>query len=38
MKDALESYLEAHNDEAQSLLEQLCRQPSIAAQNLGLEL
>jgi acetylornithine deacetylase/succinyl-diaminopimelate desuccinylase-like protein len=37
MKDALESYLEAHADEAQSLLEQLCRQPSIAAQNLGMD-
>ncbi len=36
MNDALEAYLETHADEAQALLEQLCRQPSIAAQNLGI--
>jgi len=28
-------YLETHADEPQSLLEQLCRQPSVAAQSLG---
>ena len=36
MSDALTSYLETHADEAQSILEQLCRQPSVAAQNLGM--
>ncbi len=36
MTDRLETYLEAHAGEAQALIEQLCRQPSIAAQNLGL--
>jgi acetylornithine deacetylase/succinyl-diaminopimelate desuccinylase-like protein len=36
MTDALTSYLETHADEAQTLLEQLCRQPSVAAQNLGM--
>ena len=36
MDTRVESYLEAHADEGMSLLEQLCRQPSIAAQNLGL--
>jgi len=30
------AYLEAHPDEAQSILTQLCRQPSVAAQNLGI--
>lgn len=34
---ALTTYLETHKNEAQSLLEQLCRQPSVAAQNLGIE-
>ncbi len=34
--NALTSYLETHADEAQALLEQLCRQPSIAAQGLGI--
>jgi acetylornithine deacetylase/succinyl-diaminopimelate desuccinylase-like protein len=29
-------YLDEHPDEAQALLEQLCRQPSIAAQNRGI--
>jgi acetylornithine deacetylase/succinyl-diaminopimelate desuccinylase-like protein len=29
-------YLETHTDEPQALLEQLCRQPSVAAQNLGI--
>jgi len=37
MTDALVSYLKTHTDEAQSLLEQLCRQPSIVAQNLGMD-
>jgi acetylornithine deacetylase/succinyl-diaminopimelate desuccinylase-like protein len=32
----LEAYLESHAGEALALVEQLCRQPSIAAQNLGL--
>ncbi len=36
MTDALTSYLESQADEAQALLEQLCRQPSIAAQGLGI--
>ena len=36
MTDALTSYLETHPHEAQSILEQLCRQPSVAAQNLGM--
>ncbi len=33
----LEAYLESHADECQTVVEQLCRQPSIAAQNLGLK-
>ena len=37
MTEALTSYLESQADEAQALLEQLCRQPSIAAQGLGIE-
>ena len=37
MNDAVESYLASHAGEAQSLLEQLCRQPSIAAQGLGMD-
>jgi acetylornithine deacetylase/succinyl-diaminopimelate desuccinylase-like protein len=36
MTDQLKTYLQTHADEAQSLLEQLCRQPSVAAQNLGI--
>jgi acetylornithine deacetylase/succinyl-diaminopimelate desuccinylase-like protein len=36
MSDQLETYLESHADEPQSLIEQLCRQPSVAAQNLGM--
>jgi len=36
MIDRWEPYLESHAGEAQTLIEQLCRQPSIAAQNLGL--
>ncbi len=30
------AYLDEHPDEAQSILAQLCRQPSVAAQNLGI--
>ena len=33
---ALSSYLEAHPNEAQMLLERLCSQPSVVAQNLGM--
>src|SRR6266567_5698999 len=33
---ALTSYLENNAGEAQAVLEQLCRQPSVAAQNLGM--
>jgi len=36
MPDIPTSYLETHADEAQTLLEQLCRQPGIAAQNSGI--
>ena len=36
MTDALTSYLETHADEPRALLERLCRQPSVAAQGLGL--
>lgn len=36
MTGTLENHLEAHAGEAQSLLERLTRQPSIAAQNVGL--
>ncbi len=37
MDNSLQAYLKAHTDEAQALLEQLCRQPSVAAQNLGMD-
>ena len=37
MSSSLEKYLETHAGEARALLEQLCRQPSIAAQKLGLD-
>ena len=37
MPDIPTSYLEAHAGEAQTLLEQLCRQPGIAAQNSGID-
>lgn len=37
MSDRLENYLKSHANEAQTLVEQLCSQPSIAAQNLGLQ-
>ncbi|MGZ3625557.1 MAG: peptidase M20, partial [Ktedonobacteraceae bacterium] len=33
---ALLAYLEAHANDAQVLLEVLCRQPSVVAQNLGM--
>jgi acetylornithine deacetylase/succinyl-diaminopimelate desuccinylase-like protein len=36
MGEALVGYLESHKDEVQELLETLCRQPSIAAQDVGL--
>ncbi len=36
MSDALNAYLDQHVNEAQHLLELLCRQPSVAAQNLGI--
>jgi len=36
MTDALQAYLETHADEGQALLEQLCRQPSVVAQGLGI--
>src|SRR5262245_6594458 len=36
MTDALQLYLETHADEGQALLERLCRQPSVAAQGLGM--
>lgn len=36
MTDTLASYFDTHANEAQSLLEQLCRQPSVAAQNWGM--
>ena len=36
MTDAVTAYLDDHAGEAQALLEQLCRQPSVAAQNWGM--
>ena len=36
MTDAVHAYLETHAGEAQALLERLCRQPSVAAQRLGM--
>lgn len=36
MTNPVSSYLENHVDEAQKLLEKLCRQPSVAAQGLGM--
>ena len=36
MTDEVAAYLEAHDGEAQAILEQLCRQPSVAAQNWGM--
>jgi acetylornithine deacetylase/succinyl-diaminopimelate desuccinylase-like protein len=37
MDQALSAYLEEHEEDAQQILEQLCAQPSIAAQDLGIE-
>ncbi|KPV49143.1 hypothetical protein SE17_34280, partial [Kouleothrix aurantiaca] len=37
MDSALQSYLNANDGEAQALLERLCRQPSIAAQGVGID-
>lgn len=37
MDSALQSYLNANVGEAQALLERLCRQPSIAAQGVGID-
>lgn len=36
MTTSLEAYLEQNTDEAQAILEQLCRQPSVAAQGVGI--
>ena len=36
MTDTVTAYLDEHAGEAQALLEQLCRQPSVAAQNWGM--
>ncbi|HEX9058343.1 MAG TPA: M20/M25/M40 family metallo-hydrolase [Ktedonobacterales bacterium] len=36
MPDALLDYLDQHRGEAQALLERLCRQPSVAAQDMGM--
>ncbi len=36
MTSQITSYLESHAREAQALLEQICRQPSVAAQNMGM--
>ena len=36
MTNEVTTYLNAHVDEAQTILEQLCRQPSVAAQNWGM--
>ena len=36
MMNALTSYLDEHINDAQALLERLCRQPSVAAQNWGM--
>jgi acetylornithine deacetylase/succinyl-diaminopimelate desuccinylase-like protein len=36
MKDAVTAYLDEHAGDAQALLERLCRQPSVVAQNLGI--
>jgi acetylornithine deacetylase/succinyl-diaminopimelate desuccinylase-like protein len=37
MHKELEDYLNSHPNEAQSLIEKICAQPSIAAQNLGIK-
>ena len=36
MDPKLQDYLNTHPTEAQTILETLCRQPSIAAENLGM--
>jgi acetylornithine deacetylase/succinyl-diaminopimelate desuccinylase-like protein len=36
MADAVSEYLASHPNDARTLLERLCRQPSVAAQNLGM--
>src|SRR5450759_5337267 len=36
MTDAVTAYLDEHAGEAQTLLERLCRQPSVVAQGLGM--
>lgn len=36
MNSAVEEYLDSHADEAQTLLETLCRQPSVVAQGTGM--
>ncbi len=36
MPETLDTYFVEHPDEAQKILEQLCSQPSVAAQNLGM--
>ncbi|MDQ5850774.1 MAG: peptidase M20, partial [Chloroflexota bacterium] len=36
MDDVTASILQTHVDQAQPLLEQLCRQPSVSAQGLGM--
>ncbi len=36
MPDTLNAYLDAHSHDAQALLERLCSQPSVAAQNYGM--
>src|SRR5437764_11958853 len=36
MTDSVTAYLDEHSGEAQALLEQLCRQPSVVAQDLGM--
>src|SRR5436853_5315363 len=36
MTDLVTTYLDEHANEAQALLEQLCRQPSVVAQGLGM--
>src|SRR5437899_12596907 len=36
MADKVTAYLDEHEEEAQALLKRLCRQPSVAAQGLGM--
>ena len=37
MSDTLQTYLKAHEGEARSLVERLCRQPSVGAQGIGID-